>query len=110
MVYREQVYNRTVHLLLFNLRGHLFIAVPSQPCAIRQRFDLLRSNHLFHIASNRPCHPKKREKMSVWRLKHSVSSMSIYNLTSERQHNNCVLLRQVTSVMLLYQVGSDAGI
>jgi hypothetical protein len=59
MVYRAQVYNLTVRLLPFNLRSHLYIAMPSQPCAIRQRFDLFSSNQLFHIASNRPCHPKE---------------------------------------------------
>jgi len=41
MLYREQVWNRTVRLFVFNLHIHLFIDVANQPCAIRLCFDYL---------------------------------------------------------------------
>jgi hypothetical protein len=44
----------------------------------------------------------KREKMFVWR----VSSTCIYNLVSERRHNNSALLLHVTALMFLSQMAS----
>jgi hypothetical protein len=35
VLYHEQGLNRVVHLSVFNLYSHLFIAVPSQTCQVR---------------------------------------------------------------------------